>query len=125
MSKFSKRCLFLVGGCALLLPSVSAFAQRLGQAEDSTVMPMWRVVTALVLCLALAIGAAFVLRKRLGGAMPLITTGPRRLQLLERLRLAPHVDLYLVGCDGAELLVAVTAQGVGLLPTPAEPKNIL
>lgn len=48
------------------------------------------------------------------------STAGRRLSLVESLPLDPRTRLVLVRHDGAELLLAVTAQGsVGLLQTPA------
>jgi flagellar biogenesis protein FliO len=91
-----------------------ALAQRLGQGEGTEV-PVWRVIAALLLCLALAVGAAFALRKRLGGGLPLKAGRPRRLQLVESLRLSHQTDLCLVECDGTNVLIASTPHGVTLI----------
>jgi len=112
-----------IGGAALLLLAAApACAQRLGQGNGAEV-PVWRVLGALALCLALAVGAAYVLRRRLGGSMPLAMGRTRRLQVIETLRLSHQVDLCLVACDGAEFILAATPQGATLIdqrpPAPA------
>ena len=100
----------VAGGAFLLCAAAPAFAQRLGQGTGTEV-PIWRVLGALALCLALAVAAAYFLRRRMGGAMPLAMGRVRRLQLVETLRLSHQVDVCLVRCDGAEFLVAASAQG--------------
>lgn len=100
-----------IGAAAFpLLAAAPALAQRLGQGTGSEV-PVWRVLGALALCLALAVGAAYVLRRRLGGSTPLTLGRGRRLQLVETLRLSHQVDICLIACDGAEFLVAAAPQG--------------
>jgi flagellar biogenesis protein FliO len=83
------------------------------------------VLGALALCLALAVAAAYVLRRRLGGTMPAAVGRARRLQLVERLRLSHQTDICLISCDGAEFLVAATPQGAATiaatLPASAPP----
>jgi flagellar biogenesis protein FliO len=81
-------------------------------------VPVWRVLGALALCLALAIAAAYVLRRRLGGAMPAAIGRARRLQLVERLRLSHQTDICLISCDGTEFLVAATPQGTATIAAP-------
>jgi hypothetical protein len=91
-------------------------AQTLGQGNTDDIS-WWRVLAALLLCMALAIGGAFALRAR-GGASPFLSFAAkqnRRLRLVETLRLSNHVNLCIVDCDGSELLVAVSAQGARLL----------
>ena len=56
--------------------------------------------------------------------MPLAMGRVRRLQLVETLRLSHQIDICLVSCDGAEFLVAASAQGAttinpALAPPPA------
>lgn len=99
--------------CAIapMLYAAPALAQRIGQGTGTEV-PIWRVLGALVLCLGLALGAAYVLRRRLGGSMPLVSGRSRRLQMLESLRISPQVHICLVSCDGAEFLIAASPQGV-------------
>jgi flagellar biogenesis protein FliO len=105
----------------LLFWSLPASAQTLGLAQEDAVSP-WRVVSVLLLGVALAVTAAFMLRKRVtgqdGAGGWLIRrpgTGSRRLRLVERLRIGQQVDLYIVVCDGQELLIATSAQTVQLL----------
>ena len=107
-----RRAAAIIAGAALLcLAAAPAFAQRLGQGTGTEV-PIWRVLGALALCLALAVAAAYFLRRRLNGSLPLaMGRARRRLQLVETLRLSHQVDICLVSCDGAEFLVAATQQG--------------
>jgi flagellar biogenesis protein FliO len=92
-----------------------AAAQRLG-AATSVDVPWLRVIGALVLCLGLAVAAAFALRSRLKGGVPsLLAKTPRRLQLVENLRLSHQVDLCLVVCDERRMLVASSPHGAVLL----------
>ena len=112
-------------GGALLVAAAPALAQRLGQGTGTEV-PIWRVLAALLLCLSLAVAAAILLRRRLGGgARPIAFGRSRRLQLVETLRLSHQVDLCVVSCDGGELLIASTPHGATLidprLPPPPEP----
>jgi flagellar biogenesis protein FliO len=92
----------------------AALAQRIGQAAGTSI-PWWRVVAALALCLALAVGAAYALKLRMRGATPMFGAGPRRMQLVETLRLSHQVDLCLVRCDGRELMIAATPHGATLV----------
>jgi flagellar biogenesis protein FliO len=110
MTGFRPGAACIAGAFLLLLGAAPACAQRLGQGTGTEV-PVWRVLGALALCLALAVAAAYVLRRRLGGSLPLNMGRTRRLQLVETLRLSHHIDLCLVSCDGAEFLVAASAQG--------------
>lgn len=103
--------LFLV-----LTASSPSLAQRLGQGTDDDVSIL-RIVLVLILCLGLAVCAAFALRARMGrGAIiwPVKRTG-RRLELQDSLRLPNQVDLAIVRCDGEELLIATSAQGLVIL----------
>lgn len=98
-----------------------AWAQTLGGGATGDVA--WgRVLAALVLCLALGIGGAFVLRARLGGRVSLRSLGfsevkARRLHLVESLRLRPQVNVCLIRCDKLEFVIATSGQGVAILPT--------
>ena len=104
----------IAAALTLLLLAAPVFAQRIGQGTGTEV-PIWRVLIALALCLGLAVGAAYVLRRRLGGAMSLGMGRSRRLQLVESLRLTPQVHICLVSCDGAEFLVAASPQGAAAI----------
>jgi flagellar biogenesis protein FliO len=101
-----------------------ALAQRLGQGADDGIS-MWRVVAVLILCLGLAVFAAYALRARMGGGGMPFLSGPRpgrRMMLVETLRLSHQIDLCIVNCDGQQMLVAASAQGATLLkelPAPS------
>jgi flagellar biogenesis protein FliO len=109
---------------ALAWAGFPAFAQKLGQAA-STDIAWWRVASALVLCLVLAVCAAFALRTRLRGAAPVFGPKDRRLLLVESLRLSHQVDVCLLECDGRRFLVSVSPQGAAILASdlaaPATP----
>jgi len=111
----------LIGGGLWASVASSAWAQTLGQG-GGTNLPWWRVIGALILCLGLAIGAAFALKTRLRGAGPVFSSAKRRLQLVETLRLSHQVDICLLTCDDQTLVVAATPQGAVFLnskvPTP-------
>ena len=106
-------------GAALALVGVStpAFAGLGGAPEDG--VSLWRVLGALLFCLMLAVAGAFAIRARLGGR-PLITrlrTGASRLELEESLRVTPQLQVAIIRCDGARILVAATPSGTpALLP---------
>ncbi len=105
--------LFLVASTALALAG-PALSQTLGHGGGTDV-PLWRVFGALALCLALAVGAAFALKARFGGGPPLFTSAPRRLQLIESLRLSHQIDICLLRLDDREIIVAATPHGATLL----------
>ena len=89
----------------------------LGAAPDDDIS-LWRVIAALVLCLLLAVAAAFVLRAR-GGNRPLsLALRQRRLLMVETLRLGRNADLCIVRCDGREWLIAVSQNGAAVLGNP-------
>jgi flagellar biogenesis protein FliO len=113
-SAAGKRSLRVAVASILLFPAGPAFAQRLGQGTGTEV-PMWRILGALALCLLLALGAAFVLKRRLKGPNRLAFGRPRRLQLVESLRLSHQVDLCIVSCDQVEFVIASTPHGASLV----------
>lgn len=112
-----RRLACLVAALGPALASAPALAQTLGQAPDDGVS-FWRVAGALLLCIALGVGAIFALRMRGGRVSPLpaLIRRERRLQLIEVLRLGQHVDLCLVSCDDRTLLLAASAHGIDVLP---------
>ncbi len=118
----------IAGLIACALFTHDAVAQTLGQGGSPDV-PWWRVAGALVLCLGLAVAGAVALRARLGGGrlprglaglklpvgLNLPEGGPRRLQLVETIRLSHQIDVCLIRCDDRHLLVAAGPQGVSVL----------
>lgn len=121
--RVGRRLAFVTCGVPALLAAAPAAAQRLGQGTGAEV-PIWRVLGALLFCLLLAVAAAFFLRRRLSGAMPLSLGGrARRLQLVETIRLSHQIDICLIRCDDRELLLAATPHGAAPIATdlPAPP----
>jgi hypothetical protein len=99
-----------------LAPAGEALAQHLGQGVDDGIS-FWRVFAALVVCVGIAVAAALFLKHRMHGSAPLIRLNRNspRLIVTESVRLRPQVDLCIVSCDGDELLVAHSPQGVNVL----------
>jgi len=117
----------------LLGGAVPAFAQRLGQATDVG-PPAWRVFLSLAICLGLAVAGAIALRIRLtaGGASPepgrwrlalrnpaRFLNTPRRLRIVETLRVSHHLDICLLSCDDRQFLLAATPGGATVLTPDA------
>lgn len=124
-SDFGRRGLpgTLAFGVALLIALAphAALAQKLGQGGDDGIS-YWRVLGALLLCLALAAAGAWAIRSRMGAGpltvrpiLPRFGKQERRLQLVESLRISHQVDLCIVTCDERELLVATSGQRAQLL----------
>ena len=99
-----------------------AFAQKIGQASDTDVSS-WRVIGALVLCLALAAGAALALKTKIRGGAPILGPGARRLQLLETQRLSHQVDICLLKCDERHILIAATPHGAIVISGDHQPSS--
>jgi len=101
-----------------------ARAQRLGGGE-STDISLWRVFAALTLCLVLAVAAALALRYRMTGRFELpwhlAAPLPRRLVLLERLRVTPQAEICLVALDGQEWLLTLNQSTMQLQPCSSTP----
>jgi flagellar biogenesis protein FliO len=106
-----------LGAACLVLIASPAAAQTIGQAGGGPEISIWRVLGALLFCLLLAAGAAFALRTRLKGTLPTLKTGsPRRMRLIESLRLSHQTDLCIVEVDGEEIIVAASPHGPRFLP---------
>lgn len=104
----------LLLGLSFALPA-AAMAQRLAQGQGGAEIGWWRVIGALALCLALAVGAAFALKSRFRVGTPAFSAGPRRLQLVETLRLSHQTDICLVHCDGREWMIADSPHGAPVI----------
>lgn len=122
---------------AYLLSTPFAFAQpgRLGGGGTLN-LSLTRIVMALILCLMLAVLAAFAL-KRGGGRVDLsrlrglVRTLPaeRRIEVLETRRVSQYADICLVRCDGREYLFLCAPQQQTVLresacEAPAGPRAI-
>jgi len=105
----------------------SAFAQHLGQGMDDG-LPAWRIVLTLLFCLAVAIAAALVLKRRMGGGLVFRSRTSQRLQMVECLRMGSQVTLCIVACDGEDLLMSVSQDGASLVrslrPSSGAPQAI-
>jgi len=120
----------LVAAMLLLHGAFPARAQTLGQGTGPDISILG-VLGALVLCLAVAVLAAFVLKARTRGrALSVQTLFGRsrsqegRLRVVETLRLGPQVDLCIVECDASEYLIAISGNGASLLSRlPADPES--
>lgn len=110
-----KRRLLAACFAATAVPVDSAWA-RLGGNASSDAIPWLRLVLGLVLCLGLAWAAALFLRSRAGG--PTMQAWgrkpPRRLRLLETVRVGPQATLSLVTVDSAEYLLVSTSDAAHL-----------
>ena len=103
--------------CAGLLAAGPALAQQLAQGSHYD-PPWWRVIGALLFCVLLAVGAAFVLRGRLNAPLAALLApkgSVRRLRVIESTRLSPQVDVCLLQVDQEELLLAISPQGAVVL----------
>jgi flagellar biogenesis protein FliO len=103
-----------LGPLLMLFAAAPAASQRLGQGAGTDIS-IWRVILALLFCLALGGAAIFVLRRRFRGVRPRSFGRERRLQLVENIRLSHQVDLCIVSRDGHEYLIAASPQGVTLV----------
>jgi hypothetical protein len=97
-----------------------AFAAPVWAADAAPGLPIWRLLAALLFCIALALAAVVVLRRTKGGASPwgLLRAGPiggaRRIRVVEQAQ-ASVLSVSLVEYSGVEYLVAATVHGVLLL----------
>jgi hypothetical protein len=115
----------------------AGLAQQFGQGAE--VGPSWwRILGALVLCLALALGAALALRARMGvtgpprfrvgaawfGGLASLAPAGRRLRRIEAIRVSHSVEVCLFACGDRQYLIAATANAVVLLKEePAPPQE--
>jgi hypothetical protein len=113
-----------------LAEAAPAYAEQLGFARDAPA-PWWRVVAALILCILLAVAAALAIKARSGGVnladlyrarLPgfdlrgvFKSATPRRLRMVEVLRLSHQVDLCLIQVDGDDLVIAAAPGGASLV----------
>jgi flagellar biogenesis protein FliO len=122
------RHLILLGTCVVTtMAETVANAQLLGQgAEDG--VSVWRVIAALLLCLALGTVGIFALRSRLGlrNGLAALQFGRSagRLKLIETLRLGPQTSLHLIDIDGNEMLITSSAGVISHLPVTTNPATV-
>lgn len=111
---------------ALLATAGPALAQTLGQGTDTDI-PWARLTAALILCVGLAVGAAFALNRRLNGGpalpaggwkrvleqivRPATAPSSARLTDIETRRVSPQVTVSVFKCDGRSYMVTASLQG--------------
>lgn len=129
-----------------VLPALAAagpaLTQSIGQGTNEAV-PWLRLGAALLLCIGLAVGAAFAVRYRMGGAprrfdglnlkvwlkglsSAAIGKSEGRLTDVETCQLSPQVSVSTFKCDGQSFMVATSSQGhlvLVSLEADAEEKN--
>lgn len=108
--------------------AASPAAAGLGAIAPADDVPIWRVIGALLLCLAVALAGALALRARTGAAgpgLPGLGRRPARLRLRETIRVGPHVQLCIVRCDRHDLLLATGPAGAQLLRQLDDPAPLV
>lgn len=110
-----------VGGVLASLLLVTLFsqiclAQNLGKGMDDGIS-IWRVAAALLVCVGVAVCAAFLLKRGMpmGQMLQYSKKKKSRLQVMETLRIRPQTDLCIFACDGEEFLLVLSPQGTSLL----------
>ena len=104
----------------MLLSASPALAQagRLGGGGGSVDVSLTRIVSALVLCLMLAVLAVLLL-KRNGGKVDLpalrglfarMPVAARRIEVIETRRVSQHAEVCLLRCDGRDYLILCAQQ---------------
>jgi len=113
------------GGCvtvALALMTARATAEPI-LAERALDLHLWRLMFGLIVCIALAIASAFLLKRAAKrpprGGMQfskwLAGADPKAIAVLETRRVSMHGDVCRLSYAGREYLVVVTAGGATLL----------
>lgn len=111
-----------------------AFAATSASGADLSAAFWWRWGAALLLCLGLAGVGILLLRLKLQGKgglgsvadaivkvsqqWPSSRAAPRRLRVVEALRVSPQLEICIITCDGVEHLLAATPSAVTPLPPP-------
>lgn len=75
----------------------------------------FRVCVALLICLGLGIALILALRRFGYRTLGSASGTPRRLKLIETVRLNPKSALYLIECDGSAVLLAADETGIKTL----------
>lgn len=109
---------------------------QIGSEATSVAIPWVRIVLAFVFCILVAIGAIALLRvrqgtwdlgalrRRLSDGLPDTLIRARRLDLVEKLPMAPGHYAVLLRCDAAHVLLHLGPQGATViadLPVQAAP----
>ena len=109
-------------GLPSLLLTEAANAQTLGGGEPIEI-PLLRIAAALIVGILIALGAALVLKRQMGGRFELPRLlnprlpgrSPRRIRIHETYRLSPHADLCRFTASNREYLVIVSASATEVL----------
>jgi len=118
----------LIGMAVWLLTTAPAFAQAAGQTlaqGGGAPIAWWRVFGATVLCLLLGVAGVLAVKARRDGVPPTLAmldlraltrlrtqpSEPRRLQVVETVRLAHQVEVSLLTLDDAQVLIASSPHG--------------
>lgn len=118
MARLRGKIVFLLAG---LLP-VAAQAQQLGGGGAVPDISLVRMLAALVVCVAAAVGLALAIKGRKGG-LPLRWPGrlahsiarPRRIVVIEARRVSAFADVCLIRCDQIEYLLLCGPSGQAIL----------
>jgi hypothetical protein len=121
----------LCAGAALLAASPAwAQAGHLGGGQPLEVS-LGRIVSALVICIIIAVLAVLLIRQRSGkidlyALLGRMHVRPRAIEVVETRRLSPHADICLIRNAGREyllLLLAGNAQVLREAPVEAHPET--
>lgn len=115
-----------------LLTLLSAGAQ-IGSEATSVAIPWVRIVLAFVFCILVAVGAITLLRvrqghwdlgalrRRLSDGLPNTLIRTRRLDLIEKLPMAPGHYAVLLRCDARDFLLHMGPQGATVISDLPKP----
>jgi hypothetical protein len=111
--------LFAVAAAAL---PVTAQAQQLGGGGAAPGVSLVRIVAALAVCIAAAIGLALAIKGRKGelalrwpGRLAHSFGGSRRIAVIEARRVSAFADICLIRCDQIEYLLVCGPSGQSVL----------
>lgn len=111
--RLAARAAVLVAACCIPLSPLLAASPGLGGGEELGVS-LGRIVTALIICVIVAVLAVLLIRQRSGkvdlaGLFGRIEMRPRAVHVVETRRLSVHADICLLRHDGREYLLLLMA----------------
>jgi uncharacterized membrane protein YraQ (UPF0718 family) len=109
---------FFAAAALLAAPALAA-GGRLGGGQPLEVS-LGRIVSALVICIIIAVLAALLIRQRAGkvdlhALFARLQSRPRAIEVVETRRLSPHADLCVVRHSGREYLLLLLAGDARIL----------